>query len=226
MIERLQEIMRGGSSTQQLAMFAGAVLLVLVVDWQYVYGPKAATLAQEKAEVETLRTEYNAKRAKSNAREDFAKAIPGVARLGEMFAGRRKLVAGDTVYIDWLPGTGTVISVNGRREHEDPIVAPEFFTALMKIWLGRNPADHQLKDALGRRDGAHQPGNREADLPDWHLQQVEPEGERQQFAFGQPALRNEIGAKANADRDLERTEADEHRLVECLHLGSLVAKVG
>ena len=73
MIERLQEIMRGGSSTQQLAMFAGAVLLVLVVDWQYVYGPKAATLAQEKAEVETLRTEYNAKRAKSNAREDFAK---------------------------------------------------------------------------------------------------------------------------------------------------------
>jgi hypothetical protein len=82
------------------------------------------------------------------SREDFAKAIPGVAKLGEMFALRKKLVAGDTVAIDWLPGTGTVISVNGKREHADAIREPEFFTSLMKIWLGRNPADHQLKDAL------------------------------------------------------------------------------
>jgi type IV pilus assembly protein PilO len=75
MIEQLSEIMRGGSSKQQLAMFVGAVVLVLFVDWQYVYGPKAATLATEKGEVEALRTEYNAKRAKSNAREEFAKEL-------------------------------------------------------------------------------------------------------------------------------------------------------
>jgi Chalcone isomerase-like len=28
-----------------------------------------------------------------------------------------------------------------------------FFTALMKIWLGTNPADWQLKDVLGQSKG-------------------------------------------------------------------------
>jgi hypothetical protein len=30
----------------------------------------------------------------------------------------------------------------------EPIKEPEFFTALMSIWLGPAPADSQLKDAL------------------------------------------------------------------------------
>jgi hypothetical protein len=40
-----------------------------------------------------------------------------------------------------------VISVNGKAELE-PIKEPEFYTALMSIWLGPSPADNQLKDAL------------------------------------------------------------------------------
>jgi type IV pilus assembly protein PilO len=75
MIERLSDLMRGGSSKQQLGMLVGVVLLALVIDWQYVYGPKATALATERAEVEALRTEYNAKRAKSNAREEFTKEL-------------------------------------------------------------------------------------------------------------------------------------------------------
>jgi hypothetical protein len=82
------------------------------------------------------------------SREDFAKAIPGTIRMGEMFAARKKLVAGDTVSIDWIPGSGTVISVNGKRESGEPIKEPEFYSSLLKIWLGKSPADHQLKDAL------------------------------------------------------------------------------
>lgn len=30
----------------------------------------------------------------------------------------------------------------------EPFVEPEFFNALMRIWLGAKPADWQLKDAL------------------------------------------------------------------------------
>jgi hypothetical protein len=81
------------------------------------------------------------------SREDFARSIPGTLRLGEMFSTRKRLAAGDSVSIDWLPGAGTVISINGKREGE-PIPEPEFYTSLMKIWLGHSPADHQLKDAL------------------------------------------------------------------------------
>ena len=49
--------------------------------------------------------------------------------------------------IDYTPGVGTVVSINGKAA-TDPITEPVFFTALMKIWLGASPADWQLKDAL------------------------------------------------------------------------------
>lgn len=81
------------------------------------------------------------------SREEFAKSIPGTIKMGEIFATRSKLNAGEYFAVDWVPGTGTVISVNGKPAAE-PIKEPEFFSALMHIWLGKNPADAQLKDAL------------------------------------------------------------------------------
>jgi hypothetical protein len=38
-------------------------------------------------------------------------------------------------------------SINGVVQGE-PIKEPEFFQALMKIWLGKSPADAQLKERL------------------------------------------------------------------------------
>jgi hypothetical protein len=84
---------------------------------------------------------------KNSPREIFAKSINGTIKLAELFAKRKKLVAGDSFSVDWLPGSGTVIMVNGKAESE-PIREPEFYTALMSIWLGSSPADLQLKDAL------------------------------------------------------------------------------
>ena len=90
-------------------------------------------------------------------KDEFAKSIPGTIKMGEMFAGRKRLLAGDYFTIDFLPGTGTVISVNGKQEIS-PIKEPEFFSALMHIWLGRQPADAQLKDALlGKAAGSNRP---------------------------------------------------------------------
>ena len=80
-------------------------------------------------------------------REEFSKSIAGIMRMSEVFSSRKKLLAGDSFSVDWLPGTGTVIVVNGKVEGE-PIKEPEFYSALMKIWLGKSPADAQLKDAL------------------------------------------------------------------------------
>ncbi len=81
------------------------------------------------------------------SREEFSKIIPGVIKMGEIFAARKKLNAGDYFSIDYLPGQGTSIVVLGKPA-ADPIKEPEFFNALMKIWLGKTPADAQLKDAL------------------------------------------------------------------------------
>jgi hypothetical protein len=84
---------------------------------------------------------------KNASREEFGKSIPGTLKLAEMFATKKRLAAGDYFTVDYIPGTGTIISINGKPA-ADPIVEPVFFTALMKIWLGANPADWQLKDAL------------------------------------------------------------------------------
>lgn len=77
----------------------------------------------------------------------FSKLIPGVLRMSQIFSEHKKLVAGDQFTIDWVPGTGTVISVKGKPQGE-PFKEPEFFGALMGIWLGNKPADWNLKDAL------------------------------------------------------------------------------
>jgi hypothetical protein len=84
---------------------------------------------------------------KNATREEFGKSIPGTLKMAEIFAAKKRLVAGDTFTVDFVPGTGTVVSINGKPA-SDAIAEPVFFTALMKIWLGSNPADWQLKDAL------------------------------------------------------------------------------
>ncbi len=73
--------------------------------------------------------------------------VPGLVRMGQIFSDQKKMLAGDTFLIDWLPGKGTLITVKGVAQGE-PFKEPEFFSALMSVWLGPSPADHKLKEAL------------------------------------------------------------------------------
>ena len=77
----------------------------------------------------------------------FSKIIPGVIRMSQIFSEHKKLNTGENFMIDWVPGTGTIITVKGVQQGE-PFKEPEFFNALLRIWLGPNPADWKLKDAL------------------------------------------------------------------------------
>ena len=83
----------------------------------------------------------------NSPREEFSKSINGVLRMSDMFSAKKKLAKGEYFSVDWVPGSGTVVTVDGIVQGE-PIKEPEFFNALMKIWLGNSPADWQLKDAL------------------------------------------------------------------------------
>ena len=80
-------------------------------------------------------------------KKEFSKLIPGVMRMSQLFSECKKLAAGDTFTVDWVPGTGTVIGVKCSQNNE-PFKEPEFYNALLRIWLGPNPADARLKDAL------------------------------------------------------------------------------
>lgn len=78
---------------------------------------------------------------------DMSKLIPALIRMGQIFSDQKKLLPGDTFTIDWIPGTGTVLTVKGKVQGE-PFKELEFFNALLRIWLGPQPADPRLKDAL------------------------------------------------------------------------------
>ncbi|MCE4538733.1 chalcone isomerase family protein [Pelomonas sp. P7] len=81
-------------------------------------------------------------------REEFVKCINGVLKLSEVFASRKQLNSGDNFSVDYVPGVGSTLLLNGKTIMTDPIKEPEFFTALLRIWLGDKPADDSLKDAL------------------------------------------------------------------------------
>ena len=91
------------------------------------------------------------------SREEFSKSIPGTLRIAEIFAAKKRLSNGESFTVDWVPGLGTVISINGKTQG-DPIKEPEFFNALLRIWLGQQPADAALKSALLGRSAA-EPGS-------------------------------------------------------------------
>ena len=92
-------------------------------------------------------------------REEFSKCINGILRMSDIFSAKKKLTSGEYFYVDWVPGVGTQVVVNGQAQGE-PIKEPEFFSALMKIWLGKSPADYQLKDALlGKAPTTRDAGN-------------------------------------------------------------------
>lgn len=81
------------------------------------------------------------------SREEFAKSINGVLKLSEIFASRKQLNSGDSFYVDYVPGVGSTVLLNGKPIGET-IKEPEFFSSLLRIWLGDKPADDGLKDAL------------------------------------------------------------------------------
>jgi hypothetical protein len=54
---------------------------------------------------------------------------------------------GSTVLIDWIPGAGTRLTVNGEVRGKD-VDGDDFFAALLRIWLGSKPVQDDLKQAL------------------------------------------------------------------------------
>ena len=83
----------------------------------------------------------------NSSREEFGKSIPGTVRMAELFSVKKRLAQGENFSVDWIPGQGTQILLNGKVQG-DVVKEPEFFNALLRLWLGPSPADAALKDAL------------------------------------------------------------------------------
>ncbi|MFV2003814.1 MAG: chalcone isomerase family protein [Gammaproteobacteria bacterium] len=61
------------------------------------------------------------------------------------------LKEGDVVLLDYVPESGTQVTINGGLK--GTIEGADFYAALLDVWLGEEPADDDLKDAmLGQED--------------------------------------------------------------------------
>jgi hypothetical protein len=54
---------------------------------------------------------------------------------------------GDVIHLEYVPDLGTRIVINGQARG-NPIAGEDFFTAVLRIWLGERPADAGLKKSL------------------------------------------------------------------------------
>jgi hypothetical protein len=90
-------------------------------------------------------------------RNEKSKLIGQLMKFGEIFASVPEGKTGDVITVDWIPGTGMIIHLNGRKL-ADPIPDAAFYNALLKIWLGEKPVDAQLKPLmLGEKIEANLP---------------------------------------------------------------------
>lgn len=66
--------------------------------------------------------------------------------LNRMMQSVGTLKKGSVVHLDYLPGTGTRVSVNGVEKIT--IKGEDFFQSMLRIWIGRKPVDGRLRDAM------------------------------------------------------------------------------
>ncbi|MEO8250278.1 MAG: chalcone isomerase family protein [Burkholderiales bacterium] len=84
---------------------------------------------------------------KSVPPSEASRLTPVLLRLSEAVTGVRKFVPNDVLTIEFEPGVGTTFRVNGKRTG-DTMGGATVFDAAMHIWMGADPADWALKDAL------------------------------------------------------------------------------
>ena len=92
---------------------------------------------------------------------DKVRITPQLLKFGELFASIPELKKGDLLTIDWVPARGMQLQLNGKKI-ADTYPDVTFFNAILKIWLGENPADAMLKRLMlgekiedGQRPGGH-----------------------------------------------------------------------
>ena len=80
-------------------------------------------------------------------RATFSRLIPGILKASNLFSECPVLKSGMGFTVDWVPSRGAVLNSSCIARTE-VINEPEFYAALLNIWLGPKPADDELKASL------------------------------------------------------------------------------
>ena len=81
---------------------------------------------------------------------ELAALKPAIDALIGALAAVGEVASGTEILLDQLANGATRLVVNGQQQGHD-IADVKFYPALLRIWLGVRPADHDLRDALLRQ---------------------------------------------------------------------------
>ena len=88
---------------------------------------------------------------KNSTQEETRRFGLQLTKIGEALSKFPKLRKGASLSLDWVPNRGTVVVVDGTAVC-DPIPDEAFYEAILKVWLGNEPVDVNLRnDMLGRK---------------------------------------------------------------------------
>jgi hypothetical protein len=111
-------------------------------------GPKRVSIAMLRdVGAKTFLESLNDGIAKNTPAPELEKLKPQLAELESIMLGLGEAKKGDVIQLDFVPGTGTVVLVNGQPRGK-PIPGDDFNRALLRIWLGDRPVDSDLKKAM------------------------------------------------------------------------------
>jgi len=100
-------------------------------------------IVHEEVDKEKLVNAWNEGFEENLSDEELEKMRPTIDRFNAMFPTVRE---GDVIYLDYIPGTGTRVTIN--NEQKGVIAGRDFNRAMLDIWLGDEPADNKLKKAM------------------------------------------------------------------------------
>jgi len=80
---------------------------------------------------------------KNQSREVMSGLKERLERFNSLFSDVNK---GDVILLDYVPGEGTSVTIRGVQK--GVVQGRDFSDALLAVWLGREPADSDLKEAM------------------------------------------------------------------------------
>lgn len=90
--------------------------------------------------------------AANNSPAELAKLKPQLDELDAVMTSMGPIKEGDVVTLDYVPGIGTVVTVNGQAKGK-PIAGVALYDALLRVWLGDDPVQDDLKKELLGKQG-------------------------------------------------------------------------
>jgi hypothetical protein len=70
-----------------------------------------------------------------------------IKQLADTVIALGEIKAGTSIVFDWLPERGTVLTIGGQQKGKD-IPGEDFYAGLLRVWLGEDPVQKDLKQGL------------------------------------------------------------------------------